>query len=552
MSKNKSNRTRFLIWILFIFCLGFLLRFVNLETIPPGLYVDEAAIGYNAYSILKTGKDEWGKPFPLLFRSFGVYAMPVYIYSSVIPIAIWGLRPFSVRFISALSGSLTIIFIFLLVREMFDQKTKLLPLIAALIFAISPWSIFFSRGAFESNLALFFFVLGIYLLVKGFKNNPYLLIFSLAIFALSTYTYQTERLMILLFFFLFSCLFLKDIIEKWNKIRFPLAAGFLVFFLLEIPQLLLLPYPTSQIRFTGLRVLPDTPFFSFKVGVEVLSQYAAYFSPRNLFFEPDPDPQRSLPGLSVFYSWMVIPYLIGLWYLFLNFRKFGEKLTVLLLAISPAAASFTRDPFSTLRSQPLLLPLTIVIALGIYQITLFVKNRIIIISGALLVLLFSLISLYRSNFVLLPNERFLIWKYGFNELAANLAKYKNEKILIDDPKGNAYIELLFFLKYDPKDYQKTISPQIISEYYRNIDYDRTSSFGNIQIRTIIWKKDIYENQMIVGGPIAISEDQAREHFLAKIFTVNDPEGKAIFNGFRTNPELKIEDDLRKLKERKLK
>lgn len=551
MSRYKSNRTRFLILILFIFCLGFLLRFVSLETIPPGFYVDEAAIGYNSYSILKTGRDEWGKPFPLLFRSFGVYAMPLYIYSTVVPIAIWGLRPFSVRFISALSGSLTVIFIFLLAKEMFSQKGKLLPLIAAFIFAISPWSIFFSRGAFESNLALFLLVLGMYFFVKGFKESSFLLIFSLAIFALSTYTYQSEKLMIPLFFFLFFCLFRKEVIKKWNKIRFPLAVGFLIFFLLEIPQLILLPYPASQIRFTGLRVLPDTPLLSFRVGVEMLSQYTAYFSPRNLFFEPDPDLQRSLPNLSVFYPWMVIPYLIGLWYLFLNFRKFGEKLTVLLLVISPAAASFTRDPFSTLRSQPLLLPLTIAIALGIYQIALFVKNRILIIGGGLLILILSLASLYRSNFILLPNERFSEWKYGFSQLAANLTQYKNEKILIDDPKGNAYIELLFFLKYDPKDYQKTISPKIISEYYRNVEYDRTSSFGNIQVRTIKWRQDVYEDQVIVATPLAISGDQAEEHFLEKVFTVSDPKSETIFNGFRTNPDLKIKDDLRKLKRRKV-
>lgn len=145
MLKIKNNQIVFFTSVLFIFFLGVFLRFVKLETINHGFYVDEAAMGYNAYSILKTGKDEYGKLFPFLFRSFGDYKMPVYIYFSVIPIAILDLNPFSVRFISALSGSLTIICIFLLMREIFGMKRKWLPVIGALVFALSPWSVFLAE-----------------------------------------------------------------------------------------------------------------------------------------------------------------------------------------------------------------------------------------------------------------------------------------------------------------------------------------------------------------------------------------------------------------------
>ena len=33
-----------------------------------------------AYSILKTGRDEYGSPFPLLFRSFDDYKAPIPVY----------------------------------------------------------------------------------------------------------------------------------------------------------------------------------------------------------------------------------------------------------------------------------------------------------------------------------------------------------------------------------------------------------------------------------------------------------------------------------------
>ena len=550
MLKIKNNQIVFFTSVLFIFFLGVFLRFVKLETINHGFYVDEATIGYNAYSILKTGKDEYGKLFPFLFRSFGDYKMPVYIYFSVIPIAILGLNPFSVRFISALSGSLTIICIFLLMREMFGMKRKWLPVIGALVFALSPWSVFFSRGAFESNLALFFLTFGIYLFIKGFKNNSFLLVVSLIILAFSTYTYHAERLIIFLFFLLFFVLFKRETVSRWNRIRLPMIIGFFVFFLLEIPQLIGCLYPAGQVRFKTLSLLQQD--FLLKNVWEVFSQYAAYFSPRNLFFNPDSDLQRSLPELSVFYPWMVIPYFFGLWHLIRYHNDFGEKLTIVLLLISPVAASLTGDPFSSLRSQPLLLPMTMVISLGLYYLISLVKNKILKIMGILLIVFFSLVSFYRSNFILLPRERFSVWKYGFSELTENLTRYKNEKILIDDPEGTSYVELLFFLKYNPEDYQRTISPRILAEYYKNVDWNKKSSFANIEVWRVEWKKDVYKNQIIVGGPLSISEEQAKEHFLKTIFIVGDPEGKPIFNGFITNPDLKIKDDLRKLKLKKQK
>ncbi|PIV01434.1 glycosyl transferase, partial [Candidatus Shapirobacteria bacterium CG03_land_8_20_14_0_80_40_19] len=71
------------LFFLLIVGLAFFLRFIFLTKSPPGFYVDEAAVGYNAYSILKTGADEYGKKFPLFFRSFGDYKMPLNIYLTV-------------------------------------------------------------------------------------------------------------------------------------------------------------------------------------------------------------------------------------------------------------------------------------------------------------------------------------------------------------------------------------------------------------------------------------------------------------------------------------
>src|SRR3989344_941144 len=161
-------------WILIpVILLAAVLRFYKLGQNPPSLDCDETAHGYNAYSILKTGRDEYGNRFPLSFRSFGDYKPPLYVYLSAIPISLFGLNEFSTRFISMLFGSLSVVVAYFLVREMFESKPKWFYLIFTIFFTISPWHIQFSRVAFEANLALFFVISGLVLFMKGLKHSPF-------------------------------------------------------------------------------------------------------------------------------------------------------------------------------------------------------------------------------------------------------------------------------------------------------------------------------------------------------------------------------------------
>src|ERR1051325_9593461 len=56
------------------------LCFLRITTNPPGFYIDESSIAYNAHTIARTGSDENGARWPLYFRAFGDYKNPVYIY----------------------------------------------------------------------------------------------------------------------------------------------------------------------------------------------------------------------------------------------------------------------------------------------------------------------------------------------------------------------------------------------------------------------------------------------------------------------------------------
>src|SRR3989344_3203012 len=149
--------------IVFIFIvltlLSFLVRFYKAGEVPNGVNEDEAAFGYNAYSILKTGQDEHGVWFPIIsMQSFGDYKATLYSYLAIPGIIIGGLNPLTTRFPAVLFGALTSGFLFLLSRKLLHSTPG--GVAAGLLLALSPWHIYIARTAHESVIALFFIVLG--------------------------------------------------------------------------------------------------------------------------------------------------------------------------------------------------------------------------------------------------------------------------------------------------------------------------------------------------------------------------------------------------------
>lgn len=183
-----------------LFCvlaLGAAFRFYHLTTVPPSLSHDETAIAYNAFSILKTGKDEYGKQFPLLFRSFDDYKLPGMVYATVPSVALFGKSEMGARFPSAFLGTLTIFIVYLTVLELArgHRSGTSFAIASAFFFAISPWHINFSRQLFESNGALFVLSISVYFLLRSVRNIRFLLLAAF-FFGLSLYFYYSVRLVI--------------------------------------------------------------------------------------------------------------------------------------------------------------------------------------------------------------------------------------------------------------------------------------------------------------------------------------------------------------------
>lgn len=536
---------------------------------PNGLYVDETSIGYNAYSILKTGKDEFGKSFPIVFRSFNDFKTPIYIYMSLPFVKSFDLTPFSIRLLSAIASFLTIPLLYLLITKLL-KFNKLLTtnnpyfaLIASFVLAISPWHTMFGRAAFETNLALFLFLLATYLFYISL-NKPKFLIFSALIFALTIISYHSQRLITPLFVLILFVRHRQKLLSK--PFRNPLIISFMIGVTILLPTLAIIFTPGLSARATGLNIfnynsqLPagyiqnvsgmvgqivNIPIFL--STREFLALYLSYFSPRNLFFLGDPDVRTSYPGLATFFIWQFPFYLIGIYSLIITKKSEFKFFLMAMLILSPLPASLTRDPFSTIRALTIVIPMTMIISMGISKVIFFFqkyfsKNWLGFLANSLLVGCFmvissySLLKLYSSVIILNNYYRSDEWNYGFQELSVNLKSLDNNiPIVFDNVRVEPYSELLFYLKFDPNKYQQDNFEVNSQEYYSNLNRIKHKVIGNIETRGINWEEDTKTEKYLIGDSLAISDDQIKNNKLTLINKILYPDTSVAFIITKTNP-----------------
>lgn len=195
------HENRFLVTAITIVMLAFAIRFYQLGSIPSGITWDEAAIGYNGYSVLTTRRDEWVTFLPISFRSFGDYKAPLAIYLNGPFTYLFGMNSFAVRLPFAISGVAAVVGIMLLTKELWlkHPQANLAVLISGGLLAMSPWHIQFTRAGFESGLALTIIIWATYFFLRYMRDKdglkrPVFLVSSGLLFALSLYAYHSTKL----------------------------------------------------------------------------------------------------------------------------------------------------------------------------------------------------------------------------------------------------------------------------------------------------------------------------------------------------------------------
>ena len=455
-----KNLNKFLLGLILLLSIS--LRFFNLGSNPPSLYWEEAALGYDAYSILKTGKDFHGNSWPLVaFESFGDYKPSLYFYTTVPFVALFGLTPIAVRFPSALFGSLTILMVYLLAKEFF--KKPAIPLLSALFLSLSPWHLQFSRAGFEANLGLFFVALGTWLFIKGLKK-PYFLFSSITALVLSMYTYHANRVLVPLLGLSFGILYLKNLLRQ--KTTAILAVILFIFLFLPLGIKLNTPQVKQRYLQTSTFSNPELIIESnqkiqadggglisrfihhrfFTYSKEFLTHYFDHYNFDYLFLTGDLNPRHSTQYAGHLFLVQFPLLLLGLFFIFKNKQTKLYPILIWLL-LAPIPAALTKATPHALRSLSLVIPFSIISAYGLFSL---IKRKWLVYL-CLLVLLFEFFRfqyIYHFNY---PKLHQFHWQYGYQQLIEYLKPIEPDyqNVYFSRTLGRPSIYYWFYNKTDP-------------------------------------------------------------------------------------------------------
>lgn len=529
--------------------LAVFLRFDKLGTVPPSPDWDEAALGYNAYSILKTGRDEYGKFLPLELRSYDDYKPPLYAYLTIPSVALFGLNVWSVRLPSAVAGSVAVIGTYLLVYELLFAASGIsgarkkkrwegldtwdihtgTALISMFLLAISPWHLQFSRIAFEANTGITLNILGLTAFFLGLTGIPWMAA-SAFFFALSLYAYHSERVFVPLLVAALAVIFRRELFRDWKKVGVGMAVGVLV----ALPLLPVVTDKTAMTRLKGTSPLSDqTALLSRTVrkleadkgkndtlGVildnrrvvyakTLIDGYISHFSLEWLFLTGDSN-RHHAPDNGLMYLWELPFFFWGMTWIW----KKGGTLRSLLFAwlfIAPVAASPTGGTPHAIRTLVFLPAAQIFTATGLvewakrmYPLWTGKKAAIPVLAARVGTAAYACLAVFISLFYFhmyyrqLDREYSRDWQYGYAQAVRYAEEHKGKfkQVVVSTALEQPHMFFLFYTKYDPAAYlaQGGTASGGFKEYRNRFDKYVFRAIGD-------WQKEPHDGKTLyIGTP----------------------------------------------------
>lgn len=530
----KKNKILFV-----IFLLGFALRFYGLSKVPVSLFGDELEVGYQAYSILKTGRDYYGNFMPLHFHSLAEYRTPLYLYSCVPTVALFGISPLGVRLPAAIFGFLTLPIFYFLTKKISDNKR--LALIATLVMSISPWHIQYSRAAFEVTQLIFFLLLGLYLFLISLENKGRYLWMSVVSFILMPWIYSTAKF--------FTPFFMGFIFLLWQKqiLKFPrkqLIYAMIAGLVIGLPVVYSTIFGGGAERFSYISVFTD-PTTETEIGAKrdidnlyrgelqpgasphlfdrlmhnkygfwgnkVINNYFGAFSTQFFFTQGDPNLRHSINGVGGLHKIEIIPLLLGIIFFFSSFQDKKTKWLILLwILLAPIPASITRDGGAHATRLILLMPpILFLVAYGInwiYNLKTFKKY--LLLSGYFILLLVNFIYYQHHFWVHNPYESERWWHSGFEDSIKTVKQIQGnyDKVIISTASEPPWVFFAAWYEYPPRQWQENfpIDNVVNIEWLGDVSHIDKFYFGSLEGGLYDWGKEIDNKTLYMATQSEVS------------------------------------------------
>ncbi len=511
--------------IIIVVLISVFLRFWQLGDVPPSPDWDEVSLGYNAYSILKTGRDEYGTWFPLVLRSYDDYKPPLYAYLAIPSVALLGLTTFAVRIPSAVMGVLAVIGTFVLVKEfsvLKDPKrenySESLGILSAFLLAISPWHIQFSRIAFEANIGVTLNIWAVAFFLRGLKSPKWFLAAS-GVFSLALYAYHSERIFVPLLLIILGLLYWRELKRNLRIVIISCIIGFVLIAPLGVAFL----NTNSLMRLRGTSSLADqTGLLARSVkklefdqahgnwwGIvfdnrrlvwakTLVSGYLSHYSFRWLFLTGD-NPRHHAPDMGLLYFWE-LPFLLWGIYLFTIRKNTVSLLLFSWFLIAPIAASPTTELPHAIRTLVFLPTFQIFTAAGLWQFVVWMRRK----KSVFMIILFLIVmTLFAANILYylhmyfghMNREFSKYWQYGYKQAVEYTRSFgpKYRKIIISTKIEQPHMFFLFYLRYDPIHYLNQGGTKS-----GGFAEDR-NAFDKYEFRPINWQQEIRDGTILYIG-----------------------------------------------------
>lgn len=523
MSKHKTV-------LILIVVLAAILRFYKLGQVPISLDWDEVSMGYNAWALGTTGHDEFGNSWPLTIRSFNDYKPPLYTYLLIPSIAIWGRDEFAIRFPSALAGVLTILVTYFLVKTLLrsdlakqgQTSSDRIAVVSALLLAISPWHLQFSRIAFEANLGLFWFVTGVWLFLRSMQGKNWFLILSALSFGLGMMSYHSNRVVTPMMILFLAILFRKELIDVWRKSKLSTSiSGIIMAGVLLLVGYTLFHQKVGQARFM------ETSFISMgekggilEYGRKFLVGYLDHYDLKFWFLNGDGIQRHKVSGMGLLYWWELPLLTVGIVSLFKS--KFNQKskwVLVFWFLSAPLAAALVKGTPSAVRSLLFLPTFQIFEAVGVISLIRLIgrinqpaswRSRILLVAGCLSLVTFEIFYYFHQYYKHGLMEQAADWQYGYKQLVEKVSEERDkyDRILVTTAYDQPYIYFLWYGNYEPK---KWINNGEFNKGFDKYIFGKIDSGGEME----------EGNKLIVGSPAEISKSEWR-------WTIDFPDADPVF------------------------
>ncbi len=490
------------------------LRLYRLDTIPPGINRDEASIGITASSIMTTGKDEYGRKLPLSFESFGDWKLPLYIYTTIPFVKVFGLTELAVRLPSAIAGIASVVAVYFLANLLFGSQT--LALISALSLAISPWHMHISRVESEAIVAILLSITGSLCFVLAMRDRSLRhLTLSGVLLALTYYTYHGNHISTSLLVLGLFVIYWKDII------RIPRWWIAVVTGLFITGAILTITFSADHTKISGISIFGDPTVVHAQIELPRLSHdnpnsiiaklihnrltyaivtisqnYLRSYGPEFFFIKGGGNRAHNIQGYGNLHGIEALLLILGVIWLMNSVlsHTHGEKqkeskLIIWWLLLGGVASAITKDAPHSNRMLMVVPALAITVGAGAQ---LFIRSSSRIFKyTAIAILIVSYVAgmgYYLDRyFVHFPKYEAVNWGYAYKKLTPILFSAENasKHIIMTHPESSPYAYILFYSGYTMSEYQKQAMRYPISRD----GYTDVSGFGRFSFRPINWDTD---------------------------------------------------------------